>query len=345
MVYLLRQKSSKRYRRRHFIVAFFVSINVLRYSIYRFVSGSSNAPKLLLRELDNTERVYFVKKSKQMDEVKIFKSKEFGQIRTAGTTDNPMFCLSDVCKALGLSAKGVNQRLNKEVISNYPLETVGGTQQALFVNEDGLYDVILDSRKPEAKQFRKWITSEVLPSIRKTGGYIATTQEDTPELIMAKALQVAQATIEKHNARILQLEVENVEKSKAIEQAEEQVVQLSDAVASMKPKVDYCDIILQSKETVATTQIAQDYGMTAKAFNILLRNFGIQHKIAGQWILYAPYLPLGYVQSESIPIMHSDGRKSTKLFSKWTQKGRLFLYEELKKHNVLPSIERKEEVA
>lgn len=281
-----------------------------------------------------------------MDEVKIFKSKEFGQIRTVGTTDNPLFCLADVCKALGLSAKGVNQRLEDEVISNYPItDKLGREQKALFVNEDGLYDVILDSRKPEAKLFRKWITSDVLPSIRKTGGYIATTQEDTPELIMAKALQVAQATIEKHNARILQLETENAEKSKAIEQAEEQVVQLSDAVASMKPKVDYCDIILQSKETVTITQIAQDYGMTAKAFNVLLRNFGIQHKIAGQWILYAPYLPLGYVQSESIPITHTDGRKTTKLFSKWTQKGRLFLYEELKKNNVLPLIERKEEVA
>lgn len=213
-----------------------------------------------------------------------------------------------------------------------------------MLTENGLYEVLMQSRKPIAKQFKKGVKA-ILKEIRTNGGYIATTQEDTPELIMAKALQVAQATIEKHNARILQLETENAEKSKAIEQAEEQVVQLSDAVASMKPKVDYCDIILQSKETVTITQIAQDYGMTAKAFNVLLRNFGIQHKIAGQWILYAPYLPLGYVQSESIPITHTDGRKTTKLFSKWTQKGRLFLYEELKKHNVLPSIERKEDVA
>lgn len=278
--------------------------------------------------------------------IQIFNNPQFGEIRTAGNSNNPMFCLTDVCKAVGLSAKGVNQRLCDEVISNYPItDSLGRTQQALFVNEDGLYDVILDSRKPEARLFRKWITSDVLPSIRKTGGYLATKQDDTPELIMARALQVAQATIDKHNARIKQLEAENAEKRKAIEQAEEQVVQMSETVASMKPKVDYCDIILQSKETVATTQIAQDYGMTAKAFNILLRNFGIQHKVAGQWILYAPYLPLGYVQSESIPITHTDGRKTTKLFSKWTQKGRLFLYEELKKHGILPSIERKEEVA
>lgn len=281
-----------------------------------------------------------------MNEIKIFNNPLFGEIRTAGNFNNPMFCLADVCKAVGLSAKGVNQRLCDEVISNYPItDSLGRTQQALFVNEDGLYDVLLDSRKPEARLFRKWITSDVLPSIRKTGGYIATSQEDTPELIMARALQVAQTTIEKHNARIMQLEAENAKINKVAEQAEEQVLQLSETVASMKPKADYCDIILQSRETVAITQIAQDYGMTAKALNVLLRNFGIQHKVAGQWVLYAPYLPLGYVQSESIPITHTDGRKTIKLFSKWTQKGRLFLYEELKKHNVLPLIEKKEEVA
>ena len=85
-----------------------------------------------------------------MQSIQVFNNPVFGNIRVAGTEANPQFCLADVCKALGLSAKGVNQRLTKDVISNYPLETAGGTQQALFVNEDGLYDVILDSRKTEA---------------------------------------------------------------------------------------------------------------------------------------------------------------------------------------------------
>lgn len=108
-----------------------------------------------------------------MQEIKIFNNPSFGNVRVAGSEDNPLFCLADVCKALGLSAKGVNQRLGDEVISNYPIaDSLGRTQQALFVNEDGLYDVILDSRKPEAKQFRKWITSEVLPTIRKHGAYM-----------------------------------------------------------------------------------------------------------------------------------------------------------------------------
>ena len=108
-----------------------------------------------------------------MQAIQIFNNPSFGNVRVAGTEVNPLFCLADVCKALGLSAKGVNQRLGDEVISNYPIaDSLGRTQQALFVNEDGLYDVILDSRKPEAKQFRKWITSEVLPTIRKYGAYM-----------------------------------------------------------------------------------------------------------------------------------------------------------------------------
>lgn len=108
-----------------------------------------------------------------MQSIQVFNNPAFGNIRVAGTELNPQFCLTDVCKALGLSAKGVNQRLGDEVISNYPItDKLGREQQALFVNEDGLYDVILDSRKAEARQFRKWITSEVLPTIRKHGAYM-----------------------------------------------------------------------------------------------------------------------------------------------------------------------------
>ena len=107
-----------------------------------------------------------------MNEIEIFKNSQFGEIRVVGTPEQPYFCLSDVCKALELSAKIVNQRLSDEVVSKYPIkDSLGRTQQTLFVNEDGLYDVIFDSRKPEAKAFRKWVTSEVLPSIRKTGSY------------------------------------------------------------------------------------------------------------------------------------------------------------------------------
>lgn len=107
-----------------------------------------------------------------MNELRIFENPQFGKVRTAGTMDNPLFCLADVCSALGLQQGHVRERLDKGGVSTEPLVTAGGVQNANFVNEDGLYDVILDSRKPEAKAFRKWVTKEVLPSIRKHGAYM-----------------------------------------------------------------------------------------------------------------------------------------------------------------------------
>ena len=102
------------------------------------------------------------------NEIKIFESPEFGRIRTVSDErGEPWFCLADVCKVLGLKQNGVVMRLEKGVISTEPLSTRGGTQMANFVSEDGLYDVILDSRKPSARAFRKWVTSEVLPQIRR----------------------------------------------------------------------------------------------------------------------------------------------------------------------------------
>lgn len=107
-----------------------------------------------------------------MNDLQIFSNSEFGEIRTITKDGEALFCLGDLCRILELTAKGVKQRLTDEVISNYPIpDSLGRIQNTIFVNEDGLYDVILDSRKENARKFRKWVTSEVLPSIRKTGGY------------------------------------------------------------------------------------------------------------------------------------------------------------------------------
>lgn len=130
------------------------------------------------------------------------------------------------------------------------------------------------------------------------------------------------------------------EQQRQLEANSKEIVGLNGAIAEMKPKVTYVDMILESKETVTTTQIAQDYGQSAKAFNVLLRNFGVQHKVGGQWVLYAKHLPFGYVQSDTFPIVHKNGTNGTVMHTKWTQKGRLFLYEELKKHNIIPLIEQ-----
>ena len=130
------------------------------------------------------------------------------------------------------------------------------------------------------------------------------------------------------------------EQQKAIQQSAAEIVALSDQITEMQPKVSYYDKILASKATLTVTQVAQDYGMSAKAFNILLRNFGIQHKVNKQWILYAKYIQQGYVHSKSIDIVRHDGSHETKNNTEWTQKGRLFLYDVLKQHNILPMIER-----
>lgn len=147
----------------------------------------------------------------------------------------------------------------------------------------------------------------------------------------SEALMLAAKQQEKIEQQQLALELKNKE-----------IVQLSATITEMQPKVSYVDAILSCKETVTTTQIAQDYGQSAKAFNILLRNFGVQHKVGGgQWILYAKYLPCGYVQSETVSITHRDGSAGSVMHTKWTQKGRLFLYNELKNRGVIPTIEQK----
>lgn len=276
-----------------------------------------------------------------MNEIEIFESPLFGQVRIVSDASNePLFCLGDVCKSLGLRVGDVRTRLDKGVVSTQPLATTGGVQKVTFVNEDGLYDVILDSRKPQAKAFRKWLTSEVLPAIRKDGGYIATQQNDTPEMIMARALKIADETIKRNEERLKELEQTTHKQAQELEVKDAQITELNTAVSEMQPKVSYVDTILQCKDTVQTTIIAQDYGKSAKAFNILLRNFGIQRKVGTAWVLYAKHISNGYVQSKTFTYKHKDGTDGARTYSEWTQRGRLFLYDTLKKHGILPMIEQ-----
>lgn len=136
-----------------------------------------------------------------------------------------------------------------------------------------------------------------------------------------------------------QYEQKLIEQKRA-DEAEQQVLALTQEIETMQPKVSYYDNILANKSTVLITQIAQDYGMSAKAFNKILNELGVQHKVNDQWILYAKFLGQGYVQSKPVTITHSNGNKSVKYNTEWTQKGRLFLYEGLKNHNIIPLIEQ-----
>jgi Rha family phage regulatory protein len=144
--------------------------------------------------------------------------------------------------------------------------------------------------------------------------------------------EAARAWAEQYESRMIE--------AKRADEAEQQVLQLAAEVERMQPKVSYYDTILNNKSTVLVTQIAQDYGMSAKAFNKTLNELGIQRKVNNQWILYASYLGQGYVQSKPVDITHNDGSKSVKYNTEWTQKGRLFLYDFLKQHDILPAIEK-----
>lgn len=173
-----------------------------------------------------------------MNDIQIFNNPQFGQIRTAGTPNTPLFCLSDVCKALGLSASHVRERLEDDVVSTDTIkDTLGRTQMVNFVNEDGLYDVILDSRKPEAKAFRKWVTGEVLPSIRKTGQY--SKSENSLSLPnFSNPAEAARAWADMYE-KAHTLEVKTQQQQLAIEAKDKKIEE-------DKPKVAFADAVTSS---------------------------------------------------------------------------------------------------
>ena len=173
-----------------------------------------------------------------MKDVIVFNNELFGQVRIAKDRNGePLFCLPDVCRTLELRASDVKRRLDDGVVSTHTVtDSLGRRNQLNFVNEDGLYDVILDSRKAEARVFRKWVTSEVLPQIRKTGGYVPVRKEDSPEELMARALLVAQKTIEQKDALI---EARN-------RQLEEQ-----------RPKVMFADAVASCDDSILMRDLAK----------------------------------------------------------------------------------------
>ena len=232
----------------------------------------------------------------------IFKSAEFGQIRTCMVDGETYFVGKDVASALGY--KNTMDVLMRHVDNEDKQTsgfTMGGQQYNMtIINESGLYSLILSSKLDSAKRFKRWVTSEVLPAIRKNGRY---------------ELERQNRVLESRNAL------------------------LEEITAQQKPLTDYARNILSSTQTVTITQIAQDYGFSAVRFNELLMHLRIQHKVGGQWILYSPNLNKGYVQSFSSYFVKPDGEVQVKVHTRWTQSGRLFLYEELKKASILPLIE------
>ena len=243
--------------------------------------------------------------------ITLFENSQFGKVRVARLNNEPIFCIADLCKILDLTPSKVSQRLSEDVLSKYPLKTNGGEQLANFVNEDGLYDVILDSRKPEAKAFRKWITGEVLPAIRKTGGYMISKEEDTEADIMARALLIAQSTMERQKQRLELLQNENELQKKELK--------------ASSHKVEYFDNVLQSTSVYIADQIAKELGITAITLNRKLVKMGILIRRNGQLLPTADYCDKGYTKTRTFYYEKTDGTKGSNCITVWTEKGREFL--------------------
>ena len=251
-----------------------------------------------------------------MNTLQLFNFEEH-EVRTLLINNEPWFVGSDVAKTLDYTNpnKAIRDHVDNEDKLTERIVLSGQNRDAIIINESGVYALVFGSKLPSAKKFKHWVTSEVLPTLRKTGGY------KMPETF-SEALRAYADEVEKNN----QLSLENKMKDQRINE--------------LKPKADYTDMILSSKSLVTTTQIAKDYGMSGKAFNQLLHKYGIQYIQSGQWLLYSKYQSEGYTSSETIRIQHRDGTYGAKMNTKWTQKGRLFLYNKLKQKGTLPMIER-----
>ena len=168
----------------------------------------------------------------------------------------------------------------------------------LFVNESGLYALILSSKLPTAREFKHWVTSEVLPSIRKQGGYMVARPEESDEEILARALQIMHATLQRK---------------------EEQI-------ARLQPRAEYADRVLDSVSCFTTTQLAKGMGMTAQELNRLLCLHGIQYGQSGQYLLYAPYARQGLATNRVHAYHDMFGTVHTTSSLVWTERGREFIY-------------------
>ena len=249
-----------------------------------------------------------------MNELQIFNNPEFGEIRTLDENGVPLFCGNDVAKALGYAVprKALFDHCKGVLKRNIP--TNGGIQEMSFIPESDIYRLVFSSKLPTAEKFTDWVTTEVLPSIRKHGAYM--TPDTMQRFIADQDFAIGLLTALKDEQA----------KSRALEAENEKQSQL---LADYEPKVQYLETILQSEGTMTTAQIAADYDMSAIQLNQILRDAGIQRKVNGQWILYRRHMGKGYTKSETINITRSDGRPDTKMHTRWTQKGRLMIHEVL----------------
>ena len=237
-----------------------------------------------------------------MNEIQIFQNQEFGAIRTmCNEQGDVMFCAKDVCDALGYNNS--REALRKHVMSDDvtkrdTVDTLGRKNFASFINESGLYSLILSSKLESARRFKHWVTGEVLPSIRKQGGYMIARPEESDEVIMARALQIMHATLQRRD----------------------------ELIAKLKPRAEYADHVLDSISCFTVTQIGKELGMTGHDLNMLLCSHKIQYVQSGQYLLYADYARQGLAKNRNFEYHSPEGELKTKTYLVWTERGRDFIH-------------------
>lgn len=255
--------------------------------------------------------------------LQIFENTEFGTVRTANVNGEPYFAGKDVAEILAY--KNLRDAVLRHVDADDKVvvkhDTLGGLQALTVINESGLYSLILSSKLPNAKRFKHWITSEVLPAIRKHGVYAMDELLENPDTLIA-ALQSLK---------------EDRKKTKALtETVETQTKQ----IAEIQPKASYYDVVLNCKDLISITAIAKDYGWSANKMNSYLHGKGIQYRQGNMWVLYQKYAQSGYTNTKTYSHLGNDGDVHTSVHMYWTQAGRLFLYNTLKADGILPTIEK-----
>lgn len=254
-----------------------------------------------------------------MNELQVFENTEFGKVRTDYDSEgNVVFCGSDVAKALGYSnVRDAVNRHCKGVVKRDTL-TNGGFQALSFVPESDVYRLIAHSKLPSAVRFEKWVFEDVLPKIRRTGAYMT---PDTIKQVLTDPNYIIQIAT-------------NWKKTEdALRESEKKV-------AALTPKASYADSILNADGTLTITQIAKDYGMSGQRMNQVLQGFGVQYKQNGQWLPKHKYHNKGYTKSKTVTIPSWNGIPAVHVETMWTQTGRKFIYDLLKRNGIVPTAER-----
>lgn len=260
--------------------------------------------------------------------VQIFNNPQFGELRTIENDKSVMFCLNDVMKSLELNhVTNLKKRLSEKGCNNITVPTKGGNQSMIFIDEPNLYRCIFQSRKKEAQQFQDWVAEEVLPAIRKSGGYIHSQPEETPEMIMARALKVADQTLQRNAERVKQLEseIEDVEFKLAIASGEAE--QLKQINIKMLPKAEYTEQVLQSTNTYTFTQVAKSLGLrSVYVLENLLKDKKVIYKQSGQWLPVSNYADKGYFATRTHRYIKSDETIGTTISTVITERGRAWIH-------------------